>query len=44
MEIDMEKLAQDLKEIKAMNRQWEMKREHTHAHKKSESSKKNAED
>jgi len=37
MEIDMEKLAQDLREIRAMNRQWEKKME------QSQSSKKNRE-
>jgi len=44
MIIDIEKLAQDLREIKAMNRQWEKKREQSHTSQKSESNKKNSED
>jgi len=43
MEIDMEKLAQDLKEIRAMNRQWEKKREQSNPSKQSETNKKNSE-
>jgi len=34
MEIDMEKLAQDLREIRAMNRQWEKKLEQMNTSKK----------
>jgi len=43
MEIDMEKLAQDLKEIRAMNRQWEKKREQSHSSKQRENGEKNSE-
>lgn len=39
MEIDMEKLAQDLREIRAMNRQWEKKIEQTQSSKKNQNNK-----
>jgi len=39
MEIDMEKLAQDLREIRAMNRQWEKKLDQSQESKKNRNNK-----
>ena len=44
MEIDMEKLAQDLREIRAMNRQWEKRLEQSQSSKKNKNNKSNIED
>jgi hypothetical protein len=44
MEIDMEKLAQDLREIRAMNRQWEKRLEQSQSSKKNKNNKSNSED